>query len=975
MSVVSEANIHVELYRVLKNLIVSGKGKFKALEFTDVKSELNVDGGRADLVIFGKEDGLVKPFVVIETKRKTNVGVQRNFDPYSPKVIDQAAFYAMKIGANYFITTNGQVLVSFETFKTGIPLPERRVKPYDLRMRITEEAITRVLEDLAKIHIGIEKWLLLDEVFVNRLHTFHQFITPFVERALKYKLLDIDFRKRFEDWLRSQFFDVSEEIKKQIASQAAYVLMNRILFYKTLEAHRTDLPILHKIDYSSGGEFTVKLREYFKRILDINYKAIFEEGILNEIPIPNPLAETLNDFIEELDTYNLAEIRSDVIGRVYEDLIPEDERHKLGQYYTPPPIVDLIVEMTVKNPNDTVIDPGCGSGSFLVKAYTKLKELKLKENPLQQPEVLHEDVLDQLWGIDINQFPAHLASINLAVRNLDVLSRNIQIAVSDFFKVNPTFIKNESGTLMIGLTETTTLDGKSLGQLPPYGFDVVNANPPYTRQEEMEYKERIRDVALTYSDGSKIKLGARAGIYAYFFTHSAKFLKNRGKMGYITSDTWLDVGFGRDLKKFFLEYFKIEAIIWYDVRAFTNALVGTCVIVLKKHEGIEFQANRDENTVKFVRIKKPMPIQDVVKIIETNNTNFENDGIGIACIKQRQLLPKDKWGKYLRAPNIYYRIIQNPQMTKLGNIAKIKRGLTTGANKFFYIDNEKAKVWGIEKEYLKPVIISPKGIKLDIKPEDISEYVLMVNEPKSVLKKKNANVLKYIEHGEIVETKIKGGVRGGSTVKGYQNLSTLKSRKIWYNLGERNPAPLLFSCKIWEDCRFPVNKAKALANKAFYEIYPIQEENTTVLAGLLNSSITALIAELHGRFYGGGVLELEVYETNEVPVIDPSKLSEDERMKIEELFAALCEVKRKENSKLEEKERQKIDKVVFEILGLTETEKKQVYKSLDSLRNIRLRRKKVKVLVETEEQWKLPDRLKTGERKTIDSTKRLDKWV
>ena len=139
MSRVPEANIQLELYRVLKNMIEAGQGKFRAVEFTDVKPEVNVDGGYADLVIYGKEDGIEKAFIVIETKRKTDKGTDRYFDPYSPKVIDQAAFYAMKIGANYFITTNGDVLVSFETFKTGVHLPDRRVKPYDLYIQNIKE--------------------------------------------------------------------------------------------------------------------------------------------------------------------------------------------------------------------------------------------------------------------------------------------------------------------------------------------------------------------------------------------------------------------------------------------------------------------------------------------------------------------------------------------------------------------------------------------------------------------------------------------------------------------------------------------------------------------------------------------------------------------------------------------------------------------------------------------------------------------
>ncbi len=963
MSVVSEANIHVELYRVLKNLISSGKGQFKALEFTDVQSELNVDGGRADLVVFGKENGLVNPFIVIETKRKNDVGVQRYFDPYSPKVIDQAAWYAMKMGADYFITTNGQVLVSFETFKTGVSLPDRRVKPYDLRMRITEEVVSGVLEDLAKIHIGVEKWLPLDEVFVNRMRTFHQFITQFVENSLKHKLYDLDFKKRYEEWLRSQFFEVSEETNKQIASQAAYVLMNRILFYKTLEAHRAELPRLHKIEYTSGGEFTVKLREYFKSVLDINYKAIFKEGILNEIPIPNPLADILNDFIEELDTYNLAKIQSDVIGRVYEDLIPEDERHRLGQYYTPPPIVDLIVEMTIKNPNDTVIDPGCGSGSFLVKAYNKLKELKLKKNPLRQPWELHEDILDQLWGIDINQFPAHLASINLAVRNLDVLSRNIQIVVSDFFKVNPDFVTDKDGkTVMIGLTEAITLDGKGLGKLPFSGFDVVITNPPYTRQEEMEYKDRIRDVALTYSDGSQINLSGRAGIYAYFFIHSAKLLKNGGMIGYITSNTWLDVGFGSKLKKFFLERFKINNIIEFERAVFQKADVNTCIVTLQKAEGKKLANERESNIVKFVRLKKRLDISNILININLTENDFEDENYRIITINQHKLDPKEKWGTYLRAPKIFFELLKKPKVIKLGDISEIKYGIKTGAEDFFYLDAETIKLWNIEKKFVYPIVTEPRKIKYyDLQLQDFDEidtFVLLCNQPKDAID--NTNIIKYIEYGE---------------TKGYHKRKTTSSRTLWYGLGVREPKPILLSRMNYQRFFTLWNKGNVLADDSFYEITPNSEEWTPIILGSLNSTISALLLELYGRSYKAGVLEIKVYETKLFPVLDPRKLSEVERNKIEKAFLDLCASQRGKLD-LSEKEAQRyLDKVVFNILELNDQEIKQIYEGLSSLRDIRYGRRNVGVLVETEEGWNPPQRRKSANTRDKTSSKRLEMWM
>jgi type I restriction-modification system DNA methylase subunit len=658
----------------------------------------------------------------------------------------------------------------------------------------------------------------------------------------------LKFKDEYFRWLKSQLFEYSPEINERIAEQLAYMLMNRLTFYKTLETQISTIPKLTKIEKEDPKEFSLMLRSYFDKVYkEVDYEAIFEtHPILDKIPFSKKLVYALNEFIEELGTYNLAKIRSDVLGRVYEELIPEDERHRLGQYYTPPPIVELITEMCIKSPNDKVLDPACGSGSFLVKAYHKLKDLRRKENPFADDNRLHEEILSQLNGIDINPFPATLSSINLAIRNLKVPSRHINIVVSDFFKVKP-----------------------SMGIIPQ--VDVVVTNPPYTRQEEMEYKDQIREEALTYSDDTKIDISAQAGIYAYFFTHSAKFLKNGGRMGYITSNTWLDVAFGEGLKQFFLDHFKILAIIEHDAGVFEKANVDTCIIILEKAEGNDFKEERYSNHVKFVRIKKSMEIRDLVSLISSKNIDYEDEAVRLHLQKQEKLNPEEKWGKYLRAPTVFYKIIDHPKVTKMREIAKIKRGFTTGANEFFYLNKDKAGHWRIEKRYLRPIITSPRyAERIVIENKDIDEYVLLVHEPKEALV--NTNVLAYIEHGENVNLEIRRGKQKGQTVIGYHNVPMIKSRKLWYDLGVRNTAPLLFPCKIRKRCFFIWNRAVAYADKSFYEIHPTKEEMSLVLAGLLNSTLTMLLIELHGRLYGRGLLELEVYELENLPVVSMEKL-------------------------------------------------------------------------------------------------------
>jgi type I restriction-modification system DNA methylase subunit len=901
------------------------------------------------LVVEAIDKGKKLPLLVIETKRKVPF-IDRKFDPYSKDVIRQASGYAVELGAPYFATCNGEVFVLFDTFTAGVPLPQRRLKHY--RVYFDESFAKTILEEVCRFRIGVGKWLELDDIFIQRLRTFHNFITPFVLESLNQKLKeDEKLKDEYVRWLRSQLFAYSPEMNERIAEQLAYMLMNRITFYKTLETQISTIPKLDKIEVEDPKAFPQRLREIFNRVYkEVDYEAIFEpHTVLDQILFPKKLIYALNDFIEELGTYNLAKIRSDIIGRVYEELIPDVERHRLGQYYTPPPIVELITEMCIKSPNDKVLDPACGSGGFLVKAYHKLKDLKKKENPFAEDSKLHEEILNQLYGIDINPFPAQLSSINLAVRNLKVTSKNINLVVSDFFKIKP-----------------------SIGIFPSQ-FDVVITNPPYTRQEEMEYKEQIRDEALTYSDGSKIEMDARAGIYVYFFTHSAKFLKNNGMMGQITSDTWLDVGFGEDLKRFFLDHFKIHAIIWYDVRAFERPLVGTCITILEKED--ESKESRENNIVKFVRIKKPIPTQNIIRTIETVRKDLENEKIGITVRIQNALKPEAKWGIFLKAPKIYFKVIQHPKMIKLGEIAGIRRGFTTGADSFFYLDEEKVKLWGIERKYLKKVITSPQNIGVQIKPEDIKEWVLMVHEDKKELQSKGARVLKYIEYGENVETRIRGGRRGGASVKGYHNLSTLKTRKRWYDLGERKTASILFARKMWERCIFTLNKADAHAHQCFYEIHPYSEEYLTTLVGLLNSSVTGLISELHGRFYGGGVLELTVYELKDLPVLNPSELSEKERQKIEKAFLKLCEAQRKSDEKLESEARNELDNALFDVLELKPNERKQVYEGLEALRRMRFQRKEVEVLVETAEKWKPRKKPKKEKRIRIEPSKRLDMWM
>jgi type I restriction-modification system DNA methylase subunit len=863
-------------------------------EFKNIHSDVPVDGKRADLVIYKDE----VPHIVVEVKKQ-------EIDPATIDVVDQASFYAYKLGADYFATTNGKNFILFETFRPGTGVMERKLKYFPV-----DESLPKKV--LGEITTGV-RWMSFDDAFVTRLQTLHEILTPNMSKSLSLDLENKKFREEFEKWVTEQGFSYEsrdEKIKTEeiIARQSAYLLINKILFYKVLEAVFPSLPKLRSIQTLNISSY---LQEYFKSALKIDYRAIFEQGFFDKISILPEVAATIVKFIKELELYDFEKIKSDVIGRIYERLIPADHRKTLGQYYTPPSIIELILKLTLKNPDSRILDPCCGSGGFLIGTYHKLLELKGKTKATTEKE--HQSILDQIFGVEINQFPAHLSVINLAMQGIVLKTKQINVIVSDFFDVKPYgewFLK-EYKLAHLNRDETKTGTYRF--------FDCIVANPPYIRQEIIPDKKKLQDI-VKYE---KANIDKTSDIYSYFFVHASQFLKNGGRLGFITSNKWLEVKYGKSLQKFFFDNHKIIAVIEFDAGVFGEVDVNTCVTILQKEKDSK---KRLGNRVKFVRVKKQVGIEELVRFIETTEKDYEDTSIRLIITPQFKLEKESKWSMYLRAPNAYHKIIKNQKLTKLGDICEINRGITSGANDFFYLGEKEIDAWNLENKFLMKLIKSPKDLDC-IKVKKSKYYVIYVSKSKKELEE--TKLLDYIKYGEDKKIHLR---------------PTVKGRAFWYSLGDRKSPKIIFPRLIWESKDFYWNEAGVLVNDIFYEIEPFKKSDTLVILGLLNSSITSLLIETLGRSYGGGVLELKVYETKTLPIVDPSKLTKIQREKIEKEFKELSEIPFSDKKRFEDK-RKELDSIIFDILGLSQNEREQVYQALDEALQLRIKRKEKKVLV------------------------------
>ena len=104
-------------------------------------------------------------------------------------------------------------------------------------------------------------------------------------------------------------------------------------------------------------------------------------------------------------SFDFDNVDEDVLKGVYQELIDIDTRHSLGEYYTPDWLCERIVKEFEFKKTDKILDPACGSGSFLSAAIHRIKELN--------PKVNVEELNEQIYGIDIHPLSVQIAKTTL----------------------------------------------------------------------------------------------------------------------------------------------------------------------------------------------------------------------------------------------------------------------------------------------------------------------------------------------------------------------------------------------------------------------------------------------------------------------------------------------------------------------------------------------------------------------------------
>ena len=330
---------------------------------------------------------------------------------------------AQTIDAKYFVTWNMQTAIIWRTpEKTRTTVTEEYKIPGGERSdhRITdvndirdpvkalllEDMCTCLLRDLHRLYENdkINLHIADTTVFVGIVSNASNKMSDLLLKDLHRQRSSRVFETKLKTWATKQGISrYDEEYWLALSRQVSYRIIGRVLFYMSLRRSRLELPKfeLSKNNYKQAGQ---QLRNYFQKALEVDYQAIFEPDITDEIKLSHQTIDIIIGLTDNLTHWSFELAPLDVMGKVFEDVIPQEARHSLGQYFTPENLVDLIVSFCVRGGKDSVMDPTCGTGTFLIRSYNKLKQFEPKA---------HHELLNQLWGFDIAGFPAELATINL----------------------------------------------------------------------------------------------------------------------------------------------------------------------------------------------------------------------------------------------------------------------------------------------------------------------------------------------------------------------------------------------------------------------------------------------------------------------------------------------------------------------------------------------------------------------------------
>lgn len=379
--------------------------------------------------------------------------------------------------------------------------------------------------------------------------------------------------------------------------------------------------------------------------------------------------------------------------------------------------------------------------------------------------------------------------------------------------------------------------------------NLLICNPPYVRHHHLTGadKNRLKDAARAVAH---IELSGLAGLYCYFMALAHGWMSDEGVAGWLIPSEFMDVNYGRALKSYLLREVTLLHIHRFDPNdvQFDDALVSSAVVWFKKGA----PPAGHSVTFSYGGTMQQPALSKTVNAVDLERT--------------------DKWTRFPKQ-----NVEAQREGYRLGDLFNIKRGLATGDNGFFILDEDKVRSLGLPSEFLRPILPSARYVKADEIEADAAGvpllekrlFLLDCDRPEEEVKRNYPALWAYLKTG----------------IDHVASRYLCRSRRFWYAQERRAAAPIVCTYIGRSDhdgrpFRFLLNHSKATATNVYLCLYP-----TPLLAERLRHQPDALhtlwqaLNQIgketllnNGRVYGGGMHKLEPKELANVPADDLARL-------------------------------------------------------------------------------------------------------
>ncbi|MEO0238640.1 MAG: N-6 DNA methylase [candidate division WOR-3 bacterium] len=476
------------------------------------------DSGLADIVVL--QEDLQHPYIIFEVKR-----------PQRTAGLEQLKSYCNADGAPIGVWSNGNEMIRLhrEDPNIFVEIPRIPENGETLRDILTERWTLKWLEEHDELKQG--------------------------KTTLKKILLDLE-----ELVLGNAGVDPFEEIFK-------------LIYAKLYDEWRGINDPSYQLEFFVGDRSSEQVKREISNLLEgakREWQGVFEPT--DRIELRSEHLKVCVSFLEKIKLFN-SNLR--IIDEAFEYLIPQVAKKKEGQFFTPRPVIDMVVKMLNPKASEFVIDPACGSAGFLLHSVMWVAGKVISGKPL--PESARNFAQTKIYGIDIAKKAVKIAkAINLIVGDgKSHIYKDNSLAPHTWEDETKSGLRNR----LLRFPDNPKKDGENQSKFLFFDFDVLMTNPPFAGTvREMDI---LKLYNLAEKNGRWVN---KIGRHILFLERSLQFISPGGRMAIVLPQGLLNNTNAEYIRRFIIDEARVLAVVGLHVNTFKpHTGTKTSVLFLRKY--------------------------------------------------------------------------------------------------------------------------------------------------------------------------------------------------------------------------------------------------------------------------------------------------------------------------------------------------------------------------------------------------------